>query len=95
MDTPTQADLRARIRWLLQTGALSTRTDQRLYGGRGAGETCACCARSICATQVLYEIESTAESLLAMHLQCFELWESESRARTTALAESRDQSLTR
>jgi hypothetical protein len=95
MDTPTQADLRARIRWLLQTGALPTRTNQQLYGGRGAGETCVCCACGIPASEVLYEVRSTEESSLAMHLQCFTLWESESRVVTTTITESPYQDLTR
>jgi hypothetical protein len=80
MDTPTQADLRAHIRWLLRTGALPRRSaDQKLYGGRGAGQICACCSRDVGAVDVLYEVELPEHSLpLPMHLHCLEVWERES-----------------
>ena len=79
MSTPGDSDLRTQIRWRLATGALPRRSErQRLYGGRGEGQPCACCGRPVCATDVLYEVESPGHLPLAMHLQCFEVWEIES-----------------
>jgi hypothetical protein len=82
MDTPTQADLRAHIRWLLRTGALPPRAaEQKLYGGRGTGQVCACCSRDVSPVDVLYEVELPEHALpLPMHLHCLEVWEDESKS---------------
>jgi len=88
MSTLSEADLRAHIRWQLETGTVPPRADnQKLYGGRGAGQACSCCDRPVGGGEVLYEIELSDQSLLAMHLQCFEMWELESQSR----AEKRQQ----
>jgi hypothetical protein len=81
MDTLTRANLRARVRSLLATGELPLRSDdQKLFGGRGVGQTCACCGGTISASEVLYEIECAEGSqALPMHLGCLEAWEIESR----------------
>lgn len=80
MDTPTQADLRGHVRRLLTTGALPVRSrDQKLFGGHGAGQDCACCGATISTSDVLYEIECPERSQpLPMHLPCLEVWELES-----------------
>jgi len=81
MHTPTRANLRARVRYLLATGVLPRRSvDQKLFGGNGGGQTCACCGGTICVRDVLYETECPERSQpLPMHLRCFEAWEIESR----------------
>ena len=57
--SPMEADLRAHVRWLLETGALPPRSEeQKLYGGRGSGQRCDCCGQGISAREVLYEVES-------------------------------------
>ena len=81
MDTLTRANLRARVRRLLASGVLPLRSgDQKLFGGRGLGQTCACCGGTISASEVLFEIECLEGSpALPMHLRCLEAWEIESR----------------
>jgi hypothetical protein len=81
MDTLTRANLRARVRRLLATGVLPLRSgDQKLFGGHGVGQACACCGGTISASEVLYEIECPENSqALPMHLRCLEAWEIESR----------------
>jgi hypothetical protein len=80
MDTATRANLRARVRRLLATGVLPQRSsDQKLFGGRGIGQTCACCGGTISTHDVLFEIEDPDSAQpLPMHLQCLEAWELES-----------------
>ena len=81
MDTLTRANLRARVRRLLATGVLPLRSDdQKLFGGCGLGQPCACCGGTISTSEVLYEIECPERSqALPMHLRCMEAWEIESR----------------
>jgi len=81
MNTLTRANLRARVRRLLATGVLPLRSgDQKLFGGQGVGQTCACCGGTISSSEVLYEIECLeGTTALLMHLRCLEAWEVESR----------------
>ena len=91
MDTLTRANLRARVRRLLATGVLPLRSgDQKLFGGRGVGQTCACCGGTISPKEVLYEIECLEGSqTLPMHLRCMEAWEIESRTSAPACPNAR------
>jgi len=82
MCTLSEADLRAHIRWQLQTGALPFREEpQKLYGGRGTGQVCDCCSCEIATEDVLYEVEVPDHLPLAMHLHCFDTWAIESELR--------------
>jgi len=86
MDTLTRANLRARVRRLLATGVLPLRSsDQKLFGGHGVGQACACCGGMISPSEVLYEIECLEGSQTwLMHLRCLEAWEIESRTAVPA-----------
>lgn len=89
MDNLDDSTRRAHIRWLLATGALPPRAEnQKLFGGHGAGELCACCGRTVCASDVLYEVEPAGSSPLTMHLKCFKAWEIESHEGSDARRET-------
>jgi hypothetical protein len=86
-----QAELRAHIRWLLETGRLPLRAhNQKLFGGSGENQICDCCDRYISPGDVLYEVEaeSPGHPRLTMHLQCFQAWEMESHRRRREQEES-------
>jgi hypothetical protein len=64
--------------------------NQKLYGGRGADQPCACCGDLVRASDILFEVEMPEHSLLTMQRQCFEAWEIESRERPDARNETHD-----
>jgi len=81
--TPAEVELRDSIRARIRSGRLPRAQGHRLFGGKGHGTLCACCDRFITSSQIQFDIESPrADGWVAhpMHLDCFELWRSESRA---------------
>jgi hypothetical protein len=63
----------------------------RIFGGLGDGQICACCHARIEPTDIQYDIDcklGEAVHTLSMHLECFEVWEAESRALSTLAGHS-------
>jgi hypothetical protein len=54
--------------------------DDKLFGGRGYGGTCACCAGSIIEAETQCEVVDSTGSSLQMHLRCYEKWREASAA---------------
>jgi hypothetical protein len=82
-NTPADVELRDLIRTRIRTGRLPSLQGHRLFGGKGDGALCACCDRFITSSEIQFDIESPrADGWVShpMHLDCFELWRSESRA---------------
>jgi hypothetical protein len=55
----------------------------RIFGGQGECKACACCQAVIKPTEMQYDVDCTLEDkvhTLSMHMKCFQVWESESRA---------------
>jgi hypothetical protein len=66
------------VRTALATGTLPP-APNRAYGGRGNGETCAVCALKISPKDIVYE--ALEPRRVAAHLECFQIWQSESLRR--------------
>ncbi len=82
-DSPADVELRDLIRARIRLGRLPNPQGHRLFGGKGDGTLCACCDRFITSSEIQFDIESRrADGWVshAMHLDCFELWRTESRA---------------
>jgi hypothetical protein len=80
MPTLYESELRAYIRSQLEMGALPLQAEnQKVYGGYGTNQRCDVCGERITASDVVYEVEASRSSLLALHRQCFDAWRMESR----------------
>ena len=75
------SELGALIESHMAAGALRCSSpDDKLFGGRGYGGTCACCAGSIIEAETQYEVVDPTGTSLQMHLQCYEKWREASAA---------------
>jgi hypothetical protein len=72
------ADLRVRIRRLIELGVLPVMVPKQIVGGYGSGHLCVGCERAITDTQVEYEIEDYRDGRsLWFHLGCHVVWQIE------------------
>jgi hypothetical protein len=74
-------ELGALIESCIRAGSLRCSAgDDKLFGGRGYGGTCACCAASIIEAEIQYEVVDSAGASLQMHLRCYNEWRKASAA---------------
>jgi hypothetical protein len=66
--------IRARVRGMLETGALPCDDAQQMWAGRGGGERCAACTERIDAAEVEYEVELSSGTVLRLHRRCHGIW---------------------
>lgn len=70
-----QAELRARIRLLHETGAVPCdEAPSRTWAGRGSGEFCIVCTERIARTETEFEIDLPSGRILRLHRLCHQLW---------------------
>jgi hypothetical protein len=69
--------IRARVRQLLEAGALPCDEDGKVWAGRGVGTHCVACDEPIAATEVEFEVELTSSTVLRLHRQCHAIWREE------------------
>jgi len=69
------------IRHTLGTGALPARDPGQVRLGYGRGQLCSACGRSMPASEPEYEFEADDGGTVRFHLECYRLWEAESRRR--------------
>ncbi len=79
--------LRELIAQRINSGLLPIAAADKIFGGYGQDQFCACCDSRIREGDVLYEIELAVQQpplILSMHRECFNLWMEESESRQSA-----------
>jgi hypothetical protein len=66
--------IRARIRTMLETGALPCEEPGKTWAGRGAGTHCSACAETIRAQDIEFEVDLRSGSPIRLHRRCYEIW---------------------
>jgi hypothetical protein len=68
-------ELRALIQSHIRAGRLPrSLAPHKLFGGKGEGTPCACCARLITAAQIQFEVDFGVAGVVEMHLNCHDEW---------------------
>ena len=67
------ADIRARVRLMVDTGLLPCE-EGKIWAGRGVGDTCAACADAIAPAEIEFEVDLPSGPTLRVHAQCHEIW---------------------
>ena len=75
---PEKQRLRELIRARLSSGALPRFADERIFAGKGDMQRCVCCGDTVTAKDIQYEVVLSDQSVLFMHLECFDAWCKES-----------------
>lgn len=74
MDSDT---IRARVRRMLETGALPCDEPGKVWAGRGVGTHCAACGEPIAVTDIEFEVDLASGTTLRLHRLCHEIWREE------------------
>ena len=69
--------LRLLIEAKLADGRLPRERGDRVWGGRGSGETCTVCEDSVSKDQLVMESFGPKGDGLFFHLKCFKIWDHE------------------
>jgi hypothetical protein len=86
-ETTDPIALREQIAQRINLGLLPIAADDKIFGGYGHDQACACCDSLIGESEVLYEIELAVQQpplILSMHRECFNVWMEESESRQSA-----------
>jgi hypothetical protein len=67
---------RARVRELVEAGAVQCDEPDKVWAGRGTGTHCVACGSPILATEVEYEV-TLAGGTFRVHRPCFVVWREE------------------
>lgn len=70
--------VRELIRARVSSGALPRFADERIFAGKGDMQPCVCCGDTITPKDIQYEVVLADQSVLFMHLECFNVWCKES-----------------
>jgi hypothetical protein len=73
-------NIRARIRQMVETGELPCEESGKVWAGRGSGTHCAACGDTIEPTQIEFEVELGASTMLRLHRLCHQIWKDECQA---------------
>lgn len=69
--------IRARVRQMLETGALPCDEPGKVWAGRGVGTHCAACGEPIAVTDIEFEVDLLSGTTLRLHRVCHEIWREE------------------
>ena len=66
--------VRERVRALIAAGTLPCEPEDRVWAGRGTGDTCAACVQPIDRTEIEFEVDLPSGRTLRLHRQCHRIW---------------------
>jgi hypothetical protein len=75
--------IRARIRRLLDEGALSCEEPEGTWAGHGLGHHCIACEQVISASEFEFEVDLAGRTF-RLHRACYFMWQEECEAMPTA-----------
>jgi hypothetical protein len=85
--TALEAELRSKIRALMESGELPREVPAQLWGGYGSEALCSACGKSIGSKDLEFEYENGTKTL-RFHRLCHGLWQLECE-RAAALAKAK------
>jgi hypothetical protein len=68
-----EAAIRARIRTMVESGALPCDEPEKTWAGKGEGTHCAACGQGISPSDVEFEVD-VAGTTLRLHRLCHQFW---------------------